>query len=76
MPWRKHVFTFIFFALWFSLCWVLFFTILPHHVPSLRSFFGEPKPFIETGVWGACVGALTYLLYIPFKRLLRVKNKS
>jgi hypothetical protein len=72
MSWRKHVLTFVFFVLWFSLCWVLFFTILPRHVPLWRSFFGEPKPVTESVVSGAGAGALTYPLYLLLKRLLRV----
>jgi len=74
MSWRKHVPTFVFFALWFSLFWVLFFTILPHHVPLWRSFFGEPKPVIESVVWGAVIGAYIYPLHLLLKRLLHVKS--
>jgi predicted secreted protein len=74
MPWRKHVFTFIFSVLWFSLWWVLFFTILPHHVPLWRSFVEEPKPVTWSIVNGAVVGALTYPLYILLKRLFCVKS--
>jgi len=77
MPHRKHVLSFVFSITWFSLCWVLFFTILPRHVPLWRSFFGEPKPVTWSVVSGAVVGALTYPLYIIlFKRLFRVKSRS
>jgi len=74
MPHRKHVLSFIFSITWSSLVWVLFFTVLPHYVPLWRSFFGEPKPVTESVVSGAVVGALTYPLYILFKRLLHVKS--